>query len=364
MTILRRALGTLASCRHDLNPETSGMSYHFPTISVVMPCFNEGKTIRRAVESLLDGCPPPGCELVVVDGGSTDDTLDELRRLQEEGRGLTVLHNPRRLQVFALNQGVLHASGEIVVRADAHCVYPPGYAVDCARLLVSTGADNVGGVMVPVGETPAQKAVAMAMSHPIGVGNAKFHLGGYCGEVDTVFLGTFWRRRIIDIGGFDERALPANEDAELNIRIIKAGGRVLLDDSIRVSYFPRPSLKALWKQYLRYGSGRAYTIMKHKTVTSYRQVGPPVMVACTVLSIAFAAILPWLLIFPFSYAASVFAVCAFKSRRSGEALGLRVRMACAVLAMHTAWGIGMIGRVLSAAVNKSFRKKTLDGSAT
>jgi len=131
------------------------------------------------------------------------------------------------------------------------------------ELLERNDAANVGGMMLPQGKTTIQKSIALAMQHPVGVGDARFHLGNFKGYVDTVYLGTFRKDFFEKIGPYDINAHP-NEDAEFNIRVQKAGEKVYLDSSIRVKYFSRSSLKNLAQQYFKYGRGRCYTTLKHK----------------------------------------------------------------------------------------------------
>lgn len=216
-------------------------------------------------------------ELIIVDGMSEDGTQHEVEALVKEGIAVRLLNNAQRTQAHGLNIGIKEAEGDIIVRADAHCVYPGGYVRKCVELLERTGAANVGGMMLPRGNDDGQEAVAWAFRHPLGVGDARWHLGNYEGYVDTVYLGTFRRELFDEIGMYDTRC-RTNEDAELNLRILKAGKKIYLDSSLEVVYFPRESLRKLAKQYFLYGKGRAYTTRKHKKLTGWRQVVPVLLV--------------------------------------------------------------------------------------
>ncbi|MDH7514133.1 MAG: glycosyltransferase family 2 protein [Clostridiales bacterium] len=365
----------------------------WPRISVVMPCYNEERFIGRAIESLIDEYFRENCELIVIDGGSEDRTREIVmgfvdgEKADEVGiRGkVRMIGNPGRLQSIGMNLGIKEASGEIIVRADAHCIFPAGYVRRCVELLETTGAANAGGAMVPLIEETnggnggvdegnkrdekenkdkrkekrrhVQRAIALALQHPVGVGDAKFHLGNRSGYVDTVYLGTFWRKIFDEIGFFDPDA-PANEDAELNMRILRAGKKIYLDSSIKVAYFPRETLKQLVKQYFKYGRGRCYTVLKHRRVTSWRQVAPVALVVGLAGAVAVGFVWPWALLLPAAYLVALLVVAVLSKGRAerkeggllryarNDSLPLRILMAVAFAVMHISWGAGFISRLL------------------
>ena len=316
-------------------------------VSVVMPSFNEETHIQQAVESLIDDYFRENCELIVVDGMSLDGTGEMVAGLQHTGIRLKHLENENRTQAFGLNLGIMEARGRYIVRADAHCIYPPGYVKSCVTLLEKTGAGNVGGMMLPEGKDDYQKAIALAFQHPLGVGDAKWHLGRFQGDVDTVYLGNYRRDLFDKIGLFDTNC-RTNEDSELDIRILKAGKRVYLDSTIQVVYFPRETFRKLVKQYFFYGKGRAYTTFKHRRITSWRQLAPQ----CLVLGLSVSCILslwqPLFLLFPALYVGSVFSISLLswrKCRRITEKQ--RLLMAAACILMHISWGVGFLAHALS-----------------
>jgi len=327
-----------------------------PMISIVMPCLNEERCIVRAISSLLEDAGD-GVELLVIDGGSTDRTRDIVRAISGSGAPVRLLDNPKGRVSAAMNIGIHEARGEYIVRADAHGVYPPGYARRCVELLEETGAANAGGMQVPVAEIsnlavnkivpcidpgvqdkagtgheatggkakraqePAgvkkstendnvSKAVSLAMRHPLGVGDARWRLGRRSGFVDTVYLGAF-RRSLFDEIGFYDEAADANQDAELNMRILAAGKTIYLDHTLEVLYFPRESLCRLARQYFRYGRGRARTALKHRRLTSWRQAAAPVLFIGLGGSMIAALWKPVFFAIPATYAAGLVAVALF-----------------------------------------------------
>jgi glycosyltransferase involved in cell wall biosynthesis len=306
-----------------------------------MPCLNEETSIGRAIESLFDTFVHKHCEMIVVDGMSTDRTREIVQTYIKKGFPMILMLNPEQHQVFGMNAGIMIARGSVIVRADAHAVYPQGYVKKCLDLLNESGAVNVGGVMKPEGDTWIQKTVALAMQHPLGVGDAKFHLGNFTGFVDTVYLGAYKKEIFDKIGLFDTKC-RTNEDAELNLRILKAGGSIYLDSSLCIQYSPRRSLRQLAAQYFRYGRGRAYTTWKHKRITSWRQAAPVGLIIGLLALLGLSFWRPWFLLgFPVYFLALVLAgFVSWPSKR----IPFQQRSLLGVVfsIMHITWGAGFI----------------------
>ena len=250
-----------------------------PSVSVVLPTLNERGFVRDCLDTLVVQDYPAIIEILVVDGGSVDGTTDIVA---EFGPPVRLVHNPRVTAAAALNVGLEHAKGEIIVRADAHTLYEPDYVRRCVEVLEETGAQNVGGGMRAVGTTNFGRAVAAVTSSPFGIGPGKFHYASEVAEVDTVYLGCFRRSTLEELGGYDESRLQwGAEDHELNFRLRKAGGRIVLDPSIRSSYFPRETPRRLARQYFNYGIGKVSTLAKHRALPTWRPLVPAALVAAS-----------------------------------------------------------------------------------
>ena len=242
-------------------------------------------------------------EVIVADGMSTDNTKGEIKRFQSDHPELVVklIDNPKKVVPFALNAGIKISSGEIVVRLDAHSVYPENYI---ERLIDELNnrpdAWNVGGCWdtQPGADTDEAKAIVAATSHPVGIGDADYRLdGSEIKSVDTVPFGCF-RREVFDkIGLFDED-LVRNQDDEFNARIIENGGKIYLIPDLKIKYFARPTIAKLGKMFFQYGYYKPLVNKKRKKPATLRQFAPPILVLAIVLGwIPGVFWFPWTLIY-------------------------------------------------------------------
>ena len=120
-----------------------------PYISIVVPCRNEALHIGGCLESVLaNDYPKEKLEVIIVDGMSDDDTREVIESYRDRFAFIQLLDNPERIVPTALNRGIRAAKGEIIIRMDAHNVYPTNYISGLAMWLVNSGADNVGGTWI------------------------------------------------------------------------------------------------------------------------------------------------------------------------------------------------------------------------
>jgi len=250
-----------------------------PLVSVVIPMRNEAGSIGACLETVLaQDYPAELFEVIVVDGDSDDASaavVEEVAR--RTATSVRVLHNPARIVPPALNLAIRAARGSVIARVDGHTRIDSDYVRVGVETLKRTGADNVGGPMTAVGGGLLGDAVARVTSSRFGVGSY-FHFGTEEREVDTVYLGMWPRRVFAKIGLFDEE-LVRNQDDELNYRLRKSGGRVLLNPAMRSHYQNRQSLRHLAKQYFQYGMWKVRVLQKHPRQMSWRHFVPPAFVA-------------------------------------------------------------------------------------
>lgn len=320
-----------------------------PTVSIIIPCYNEQATIRKLLEALrLQTYPLDKMEVVISDGLSNDETLDVIGSFQKQHTDLSVrvVENKARSIPSGVNQAIRESRGEIIVRLDAHSMPIPEYVERCVAAHQSGKGDNVGGVweIRPGAETWIAESISFAAGHPLGVGDAMYRLNANAGAVDTVPFGSFRRELIQRIGAFDETLL-ANEDYEFNTRVRESGGVVWLDPSIRSVYFSRDTIGRLAAQYWRYGFWKFRMLKRYPHTLRWRQALPPafvfVLIALIVLSLWFATA-RLLFVLQFSIYFLILGLAglrlAIKTRKGFHLWGLPL----AIATMHMTWGAGFL----------------------
>jgi len=311
-----------------------------PRVAVIMPILNESRHLRAAVAAVQAQDYRGLSEIVLALGPSTDDTDVIAKELAAADPRISTVPNPTGATPCGLNAAIAASTAEIVVRVDGHAILPPDYVRVAVEELTATGADNVGGIMAAEGITPFEQAVARAMRSRLGIGAARFHVGGEAGPADTVYLGVFRREILQRVGGFDE-SLRRAQDWELNHRIREAGGTVWFTPRMQVTYRPRPDLPALAKQFFRTGQWRRGVIRRIPRTANARYLAPP----AAVLGVVGGAVLGlsgkkigWL--GPGGYVAAVLAGSAANAK--GLDARAAARLPVVLTTMHMAWGAGFL----------------------
>ncbi|MFH8574339.1 glycosyltransferase family 2 protein [Streptomyces sp. NPDC017993] len=311
-----------------------------PAVSVIMPVLNEERHLRNAIRHILQQEYAGEMEVVIALGPSTDRTDEIAAELVAEDPRVHTVPNPTGRTPAALNAAIKASRHPIVVRVDGHGMLSANYIATAVRLLEETGAQNVGGIMHAEGENAWEDAVAAAMTSKIGVGNAAFHTGGQAGETETVYLGVFRRDALEQQGGYNEEFIRA-QDWELNFRIREAGGRVWFSPELKVQYRPRPSIKALAKQYKDYGKWRHVVARYHSGSINLRYLAPPTAVCAIAAGVVVgAALTPWGFVVPGGYLAAI--VAGSVPAGKGLSLKARAQIPVALATMHMTWGFGFL----------------------
>jgi glycosyltransferase involved in cell wall biosynthesis len=334
-------------------------------VSVIMPVLEEERYLAESVRRVLAQEYDGEVEIVLALGPSKDRTAEIAAELAATDPRIVLVNNPAGRTPHALNAAIAATQHPYVVRVDAHGFLPEGYLRDVVQLLDATGAANVGGMMRVEGETSFGKAVAVAMSSPLGIGGSKFHVGGEPGPARTVYLGAFRREVLVEVGGFDEHFLRA-QDWELNYRLRQAGHTVWFTPHLAVTYRPRRDFGALRRQFFGSGQWRRQIVDAHPETASLRYLAAPVVTGVVGLGtlLGLAAVLglflgvpgaAWLLaglLAPLGYAAGVLVATYFMGR--GLPWRARVLLPAVVATMHLSWGAGFL-RSIPRSRRKSFR---------
>ena len=258
-------------------------------VSILVPVFNEEAHLEDSVASMAEQQDVERLEILLVDGGSTDDTPQILERLSAADPRVRVLRNPRRVIPSGLNVGLRAARGRYVVRMDAHTRYPPDYVRRGVERLRRGGTGWVSGPQVPRGDSPVGCATALVLASVWGRGGSgRWAVSGNEAEyqLDTgVFCGVWERSVLLEYGGWDER-WERNEDSELAGRFIARGERLVCCREMAAEYRPRDSLRALVRQYWANGRFRAKTTLRQPSSLRVTTLLPVGVAASAVLAAA------------------------------------------------------------------------------
>jgi hypothetical protein len=323
-----------------------------PAVSVIMTALNESRHLAEAVASVFAQDYDGPIELVVAVGPSRDDTAGLAHRLAQHHEGrMRVVANPTGRTPAGLNIAIAATdpAHTVIVRTDGHAHLPTEYVRLAVADLRSTGAANVGGMMVPAGRTAFECAVARAMSERIGLGSAPFHVGGEPGPAESVYLGVFQREILIATQGFDEHYTRA-QDWELNHRIREIGGLVWFDPRLQVGYRPRANLAQLARQFRGSGRWRWQLIREHPDTASSRYLAAPlatlaIILATLVLIVDLAVVHSIALaigaaVVPLGYLGVVLVGAALT--RGGLGLRASAWYPAVLATMHVSWGAGFL----------------------
>lgn len=255
-------------------------------ISIICPIYNEEKYIDSCINSILQqDYSKNDLEVLFVDGMSSDKTRKIISGYSSKYPFIKVLDNPLRIVPPAMNIGIRAAKGDIIIRLDAHAIYPERYISELVSNLKKLSADNVGGVCrtLPVNNTIICRSIAIALSSSFGMGNSHFRVGATeVRKVDTVPFGCFRRSLFDKIGLFDEE-LVRNQDDEFNGRIIKNGGTIYLLPHLVIDYYARDTVKKVSKMFYQYGLFKPLVNRKLGSPATVRQFFPMLFVAGCIL---------------------------------------------------------------------------------
>jgi len=320
-------------------------------VSVVVPCRNEIRYIAACLDSILGTeYPADRLEVLVVDGRSDDGTREIVAEYASRHPTVRLIDNPKGITPVALNLGIRAARGAVVVRMDVHVLYPPEYIPRLVEALQTSGADNVGAVLVTraANDKPMPRAIAVALSHPFGVGNSYFRIGVTAPRwVDTIAFFCCRRSLFDRVGMFDEE-LVRHQDGEFNARLIGQGGRILLLPHVRSYYYARGSLRQVGRMYFQYGYFKPLVARKLGRIMTLRQMVPPLFVA-TLITAALAGIwLPAAAVLAAGIAGSYATVIAACSIGAARRHGVKCALALAVVfpVLHVSYGVGFLRRLV------------------
>ena len=329
-------------------------------VSVICPIYNEEKHITSCIVSVLQqDFPKENLEILFVDGMSTDKTRRIISDFTDKYKHIRLLDNPQKTVPYALNIGIQAAKGDIIIRMDAHAVYPHNYFSILAKYLTELNADNVGGVCrtLPANNSSVAAAIADAVSCVFGVGNSHFRIGtNNIQQVDTVPFGC-WKKEIFEKIGYFDTELTRNQDDEFNGRIIKNGGKIYLIPDLFIDYFARENIRKVSAMHYQYGLFKPLVNKKLRAPATVRQFFPALFVAGLIAGIAFSLLFPklWFVYFGviilYALLALYFSLRASIKRRNWKLFFMEPII---FFLLHTSYGLGYWAGLYKVIFNKKF----------
>ena len=318
-----------------------------PFVSIIIPCRNEERFISKCLNSVVaNDYSKRKMEVLVMDGMSKDRTRKIIKKYESKYSFIKLLDNPKKIKPCALNIGIKKAKGKIVMIMDAHSTYKKDYISKCLKFLEEYKADNVGGIVKTISSknTVMAKAITISLSHPFGVGGSYFRKGSKKPrEVDTVFGGCYRKKVFKKIGFFNEN-LIRSQDMEFNLRLKKAGGKILLAPEIVAYYYPNSNFRDFFIHNFKDGIWAIYPFKFVKVPLHLRHYLPLIFVLSLLLSLIFALFFFLAKVSFISIFGSYLLLSLFFSLKISSKKGLKYFFALLFVfaARHIGYGLGSI----------------------
>ncbi len=314
-----------------------------PSISVIIPVFNEADYIGKCINSIVEQDYSGKIEILCIDGMSDDGSREIIRNFTIHDNSVHMIDNLQRIIPVAMNIGIKNARYDLVARMDGHSIPSKDYLKSCVEVMNNTLCDCVGGKWEYKGTDYISSAIAAAMDSKFGVGTARWRGTATAGLTDTVPYGVYKKELLLKLDGFNEN-LIRNQDYELNYRLRQADGQIYYSPDIVSTYYSRKNLNSLWRQYYQYGVWKALVIKMHPKSFRFRHCIAPLFVLSlitgTILSLLGSY---WFYIYLSGILLYTLFLIFFSIR---QAIRNRIKylplLPVIFIILHTSWGSGFL----------------------
>jgi cellulose synthase/poly-beta-1,6-N-acetylglucosamine synthase-like glycosyltransferase len=321
--------------------DSSKKKYSF---SIVIPTYNEQDNITNCLDSIFkQNYDKSLVDVVIVDGQSSDKTISKIKEYQQKFSNISLLENPVRKTPTSLNIGIKQAKGEIIVILGAHASLDPDFIYFNNKYLNEMNLKVTGGTQINIGFNLVQKAIALAMENPFGMGSAPYRWSKKEQFVDTVVYAAYKRELFDEIGYFEEN-FSISEDAELNWRIRKAGHKIFFSPNIKSYYHPRRTVPKFIQQMFRYGILRVHMFKKHKSAVKITHIIPPAFVVslATLLILTLVSVLNPIILAAVLIGYSLVNLLSVILKTIKENLHFVPLVSFLIFLLHFSWGLGFL----------------------
>ena len=251
-----------------------------PTVSVVIPTLNSAQTLEKCLSSIKSNDTKYEYEIIVVDGGSTDETL----KIAKTYTAKLLVENTYFPGVNR-NKGVRAAEGSIVCFTDSDALVPKNWIDGLVSGLLRLSKENnkvvgVGGGNIPLFATHStmELAISMTMRSPLVSFRAR-NIAVYKDEREVShnppLNSAYFKSAFEEVGGFNEEyGYGYPEDLELDVKLNEKGYKLYYLPNLLVYHKHASSVRKFAKQMYAYGWGRAKLGRRYKKYFQFQHYGP------------------------------------------------------------------------------------------
>lgn len=314
-------------------------------VSIIITARNEEKYLPMLFEDILNQTYPlQNIEVVLMDSNSTDNTRKLMEEFKNNNESLSVqiVTNERQIQAAGFNEGVKHATGDVVLKIDAHSRIPQDFVQKNVNEIIA-GAFVCGGNRPTVvdSDDDFSKTLHIVEESALGSSIANYRKSNVKRKVNSIFHGMYRKEVFEKVGLADERLLRT-EDNEFHYRVRKAGYDIIFNPEIESYQYIRPTFTKMIQQKFANGYWIGLTSHICRDCLSLFHLGPGVFVATLLILMMFTPIsfIPLLTVFGL-YILAVLGLSIFEISKQKYNHTLLL-IPFIMIAVHFAYGIGTI----------------------
>ena len=314
-------------------------------VSIIITARNEEKYLPMLFEDILNQTYPlQNIEVVLMDSNSTDNTRKLMEEFKNNNESLSVqiVTNERQIQAAGFNEGVKHATGDVVLKIDAHSRIPQDFVQKNVNEIIA-GAFVCGGNRPTVvdSDDDFSKTLHIVEESALGSSIANYRKSNVKRKVNSIFHGMYRKEVFEKVGLADERLLRT-EDNEFHYRVRKAGYDIIFNPEIESYQYIRPTFTKMIQQKFANGYWIGLTSHICRDCLSLFHFGPGVFVATLLILMMFTPIsfIPLLTVFGL-YILAVLGLSIFEISKQQYNHTLLL-IPFIMIAVHFAYGIGTI----------------------